>query len=101
MTGGLSAPSSRDATKYSNNLWMGAGTPPIWDSNAVNADPRLVSATGTYDLHLQATSPAIGAGLDLGISSIDFDGLQRPSGSAWDIGAYQLGGRGGGLAAPR
>jgi len=78
---------------WSNNLWYGAGAAPAGDSNAVNADPKLVSAVSTYDLHLQATSPAIGAGVNmtsLVVGLLDFDGRPRPTTGAWGIGAYQF-----------
>jgi len=87
-------PSNADSTKYSNNLWFGAGTPPTWDTNSVNSDPLLISATNPYDLHLQASSPAIGAGVNLtslGAGLLDFDGYPRTTSGAWDIGAYQFG----------
>jgi hypothetical protein len=53
----------------------------------LNADPLFVSST---DLHLQTTSPAIGAGANLSaVFTTDADGNTRPSYGAWDIGAYQ------------
>src|SRR5215470_16682428 len=79
---------------WSNNLWYGAGAAPAADVNAVNADPKFVSAVSTYDLHLQATSPAIGGGTNmasLGVGLRDFDGSPRPTSGAWGVGAYQIG----------
>src|SRR5262249_12349658 len=72
-----SLPGGADPTKYSNNLWFGAGTSPTWDSNSISSNPLLISATSPYDLHLQAASPAIGAGVNLtsfGVGLLDFDG---------------------------
>jgi len=61
------------------------------------ADPRyldiafgLGAHSSSNDLHLQATSPAIGAGLNLSaLFSADKDGVARPaSPAAWQLGAY-------------
>jgi len=41
------------------------------------------------DFHLQGSSPAIDAGNNVGVTS-DFDGVQRPQGSAYDIGAFEF-----------
>jgi len=52
------------------------------------SDPRFVNAA-TNDFHLQASSPAIDSGLILPGVTTDFDGVSRPQGSAYDIGAYE------------
>src|SRR5262249_20568140 len=73
---------------------FGGGSTPSWSTSSINANPLLVSATGTYDLHLKANSPAIGAGVNLtsrGAGLLDFDGRRRPTSGSWDIGAYQSG----------
>lgn len=88
-TGGTNQPSGPDRTKYSNNLWFGSGSSPSWDTSPVNRNPMLVAAGGTYDLHLRASSPAIGHGVAVTTPSYDFDGTLRPSSGRWDIGAYQ------------
>jgi hypothetical protein len=49
-------------------------------------DPKFVAADS--DFHLQSTSPAKDAGTDVGVTS-DFDGLPRPYGTRYDIGAYE------------
>jgi hypothetical protein len=51
------------------------------------ADPLFVSAT---DYHLQSGSPAINAGVDVGLTE-DYRGMVVPQGSAPDIGAYEFG----------
>lgn len=80
-----------DATKRSNNLWFGAGTAPGLDSSALNVNPQLFSVSAPYNLHLQNTSPAIGAGVNLSpLAAVDFDGITRPASGAWDLGAYQF-----------
>jgi hypothetical protein len=58
-------------------------------TNQTGADPMLVNGwLPPYDFHLQAGSPAIGAGVPVPSVSSDSDGNPRPSGSAQDIGAY-------------
>jgi hypothetical protein len=59
-------------------------------TNPVTGDPRYVSP-GSSDFHLQSTSPAINAGTNT-VNSIvtkDYDGLPRPQGSQYDIGAFE------------
>jgi hypothetical protein len=55
--------------------------------DAVSANPALVSSAGVFELHVAPNSPAIGAGVNLGFGSLDFDGFLRPR-TAWNIGAY-------------
>ena len=71
----------------------GAGTTV---SNNSTANPNFVNPSGSPpNFHLQATSTAA---LDLGFSTApltavvttDYDGVARPQGSAYDIGAYEL-----------
>ncbi len=52
-----------------------------------NTDPLFVSEAGE-DFHLQAGSPAIDTGMDVGVTD-DFDGRSRPSGAGFDLGAYE------------
>jgi hypothetical protein len=101
ISSGSGTPGAGQATQ---NLWYGAGSAPSFDTAAINADPKLISATSLYDLHLQVSSPALTSGLNMtsgGTGLYDFDGFARPASLSWDIGAYQLGGGGGGLVAPR
>ena len=85
------------------NLYFGgyAGTPFVWsgtaynfanyknsssqDANSLNSDPIF---TSTSDFHLQSTSPAINAGTNVGLTS-DYANNPVPSGSGYDIGAYE------------
>lgn len=59
--------------------WQGYG----FDTVGVNADPLFVS---TSDFHLQATSPCINAGVDVGLTS---DYVGKPLRGLPDIGAYE------------
>jgi hypothetical protein len=56
-----------------------------YDLHSVNADPLFVS---TSDFHLQAGSPAINTGVDVGLTT-DYAGHTVPIGPYPDIGAYE------------
>jgi len=70
------------ATGYNLADWK---TNSAGDAHAVNASPLLTSAT---DFHLQAGSPAINAGVSVGLTQ---DFLGRPVGNPPEIGAYEYG----------
>jgi hypothetical protein len=70
-----------------NNVFFGGGAALPGFTASVVADPRLVAAA-SFDFHLMAGSPAIGAGVATSAVT-DFDGNARPQAAAWDIGAYQ------------
>lgn len=83
----------KDTTNYSlQNGLVGTGT--------VTADPLFVNYTGdqTGNYHLQSNSPAIGIGTSTNAPTADFDGNTRPQSGAWDIGAYEYVGGGGGTS---
>ncbi len=70
------------------------------DSHSLAVSPVFVNTASTPDLHLQTSSPAKDAGLTLtsqGVT-VDFDNVSRPSGSAFDMGAYEFVTAGGGAA---
>lgn len=52
----------------------------------LTANPLFVSAT---DMHLQPSSPAIDTGTGTGAPLSDYDGVGRPQGSGYDMGAYE------------
>ncbi len=69
-----------------NLFWHSA---PVGDAaTAISADPQFVDLANG-DLHLQATSPAIDAGLPVDVTE-DSAGVSRPSGAGFDIGAYEF-----------
>ncbi len=70
-----------------NNVFFGGGAAPSGFTANVVADP-MVAGAASFDFHLLAGSPAIGAGVATSAVT-DFDGNPRPQGSAWDIGAYE------------
>jgi hypothetical protein len=77
------------STYYTYSQWQGFG----YDVHGVlGKAPSWVAAPGNE--HLNAGSPAIGAGTNLtnvGLAALGSDaaGIQRPSSGAWDIGAFQ------------
>ncbi|MGV8162328.1 MAG: choice-of-anchor Q domain-containing protein [Candidatus Nanoarchaeia archaeon] len=73
----------------SNNLFSVSGmsgTPGV-GNNSVIGNPLFVDAVNG-DFNLQSGSPAINAGIDVGIL-FDHEGVSIPQGSAPDIGAYE------------
>jgi parallel beta-helix repeat protein len=58
--------------------------------HSVTGDPKFVSVA-TSDFHLQSDSPCVDAGVDLSAHhTTDKDGVSRPQGAGWDIGAYEF-----------
>ena len=80
----------------STQLWGNHDDPPAWGTqtvaieldNIVNTDPLFVDPLNA-DFHLQSTSLAIDAGIATNAPSVDFDGIARPQGAGYDIGAYE------------
>jgi len=54
----------------------------------IATDPLFVNAPG--DVHLQAGSPCKDTGTSVGAPSVDLDGISRPQGSGYDMGAYEF-----------
>jgi hypothetical protein len=86
-----------DANQYTHNLVSGNASGNYRLQNglrpgaAVSAAPGFVgyTARGTPDLHLGASSPAIGKGTASHAAPTDFDGKIRNATTGYDIGAYQ------------
>jgi hypothetical protein len=62
--------------------------PADYPDDLVNVDPLPVDPAGD-DYDIQAGSPAIDAGMNVGVST-DIRGTPRPQGPAYDIGAYEF-----------
>jgi hypothetical protein len=58
-------------------------------TGTANGDPLYLSPAPGTDFHLALGSPAINAGNSDLVPSTDLDGNPRPSGSGYDIGAYE------------
>jgi hypothetical protein len=80
-----------------NNLWFGAGNAPGQTSANISADPQFVDL-GKFDFHLRTTSPAKDAGITVLPDNpfvlskgraTDKDGVARPQGKTFDLGAYE------------
>lgn len=86
--------SNNNLIAVDNNLYFGASTNSsgAWiDSHAKYANPTLVAAP--QDLHIKSGSPAIDAGLDLGINQIgvlDIDQQIRVHAGKVDMGADEI-----------
>jgi hypothetical protein len=85
------------------NLWYGAGSGPGQTQNNINADPQFVNLQfanpGGGDFHLRGSSPAKDAGAAVAPNNplvpgsaqpTDKDGVTRPQGKAFDLGAYEI-----------
>jgi nitrous oxidase accessory protein NosD len=93
---GISIDASSTGAVVQNNIvyenaWAeihdeGSGT--VQDHNLAGTDPHFIDALA-HDFHLQPTSPAIDAGVTLSEVPDDFDGVSRPQGAGYDIGAYE------------
>jgi len=73
-----------DSTITTLSSWQTATSQ---DGNSIISDPRFVN-TGDNEGHLQATSPCIDAGTEIGLSQ-DYTGTPVPQGSGVDIGAFE------------
>lgn len=56
--------------------------------HSLYGDPLFVNAA-SHNYHLAAYSPALDAGTSEGAPSVDLDGISRPQGEGYDIGAYE------------
>ena len=72
----------------SNNLFFGAGAAPAQFTASITGDPLFLNLP-VLDFHINTASPARDAGVNTGITH-DFAGNPRPSGAAYDIGAYEF-----------
>jgi hypothetical protein len=93
---GIHEEGSQGTNVYSNNLVYQNNTNfgvinGHSNTNNVVANPQFVNyiRTGGGDYHLQSTSPAINTGISTNAPTKDLDGIARPQGAAFDIGAYE------------
>ncbi|MBI2100713.1 MAG: right-handed parallel beta-helix repeat-containing protein [Candidatus Vogelbacteria bacterium] len=72
------------------NIFYQANANVPMGTHTLFADPQFVNYQrhSAWDFHLKSTSPARDAGINMGPST-DFDGNPRPSGTGYDIGAYE------------
>lgn len=99
----LMTPSSSlaEVTNVSNNLFFNTVRPTSWYKGHLANDPAskyanpLLKDIAAFDVGLLATSPAIDAGVEIGpIDGVEFaqdrNGVARPQGGAWDVGASEF-----------
>jgi hypothetical protein len=74
-----------------NCLFLGDGLPAEAASDASNmtADASLFQDAAGHDYHLAAGSAAVDAGVTLAQVLHDRDGVARPQGAGYDVGAYE------------
>ncbi len=60
----------------------------VYDHNLIDGDP-LFRDPEANDFHLLPNSPAIDAGATIAEVQSDHDGISRPQGKAYDLGAYE------------
>ena len=82
--------SSKDTAIIENNFidgFRGYSTE-TRGTNYIEGNPQFINPANP-DFHLKSISPAIDKGSSISIVNVDFDGKSRPSGSGYDIGAYE------------
>jgi hypothetical protein len=78
-----------------NNLVYGSSKPITMRvgsaTGTIAANPQFINyqANGTGDYRLKSTSPAVNKGTASFAPTTDIDGIARPRGAAFDIGAYE------------
>ena len=79
----------RNNISYLNtNKDASLGTGNTSSNNLFGTDPLFINAS-SGNFHLLSNSPAVDAGLATGAPDEDFDGIFRPQGTGFDIGAYE------------
>jgi hypothetical protein len=89
-------PSSQNL-EIKNNIFWGNGSNSVNNkagisfsqSNNLTSDPKFANVT-SGDFRLQSGSPAIDKGVAIGAVTTDFDGVKRPQGLGYDIGAFEF-----------
>jgi hypothetical protein len=72
-----------------NDNILDEGTATMMDHNLVGGVNPLFVNVAANDFHLQAGSPAINAGTMVALVPVDLDGIPRPQGNGYDIGALE------------
>jgi parallel beta-helix repeat protein len=78
----------RNNIAWRNDTEATIGTGSTADTNLFGEEPLFLDE-GTNDLHLRAASPAVDSGAAIPAVLTDFDGIPRPQGAGYDIGAFE------------
>jgi hypothetical protein len=100
LPGEIYSDGSKTQINGDHNLWFGVGAAPAQTTNNINTDPLLANRS-LGDFHLTASSPAVNTGLTVLPNNSfvpnpgpsignDKDGVLRPQGGAFDLGAYEF-----------
>jgi hypothetical protein len=73
---------------FTLDKWQKYGNAQFDQRSYYTTDPLYVDEPNG-DMHLQASSPAVDRGEALASFGVDKDGVARPQGAAWDLGAYE------------
>ncbi|MCG6137756.1 MAG: right-handed parallel beta-helix repeat-containing protein [Nostoc sp. LLA-1] len=73
---------------YDHNIYANDGNIVVQGDNDIIADPQFVNLSNN-DFRLKANSPAIDKGTNFSAVTTDIAGNRRPSGTKYDIGAYE------------
>jgi hypothetical protein len=76
-----------DGTFITFAQWQARGHDP---NSFVSSGSALFVNEAAFDYHLKSGSPAINAGASAPGVNVDLDGVTRPQGAAFDIGAYEF-----------
>jgi hypothetical protein len=89
-TGATSYNTYRNNLLYNNPVNVMNATGDVV-SGTITTNPLFVNyqANGSGNYHLQSTSPAINTGISTNAPATDLDGIARPQGAGFDIGAYE------------
>lgn len=70
-----------------HNGYYGGISIPAYDANPISGNPLFINAN-LHDYRLMSNSPYVNTGVSAGITR-DYNGLSRPQGSGYDIGAFE------------
>ncbi|MGH8651006.1 MAG: choice-of-anchor Q domain-containing protein, partial [Gammaproteobacteria bacterium] len=79
----------RNNIVYKNEDTFYLNNPGIVVDHNLTTDPQFINEAAK-DFHLKSTSPAVNTGSSVSAPTTDYDGVSRPQGSAFDIGAYEF-----------
>ena len=71
-----------------NNCYFGNGSGPGVDAHPINSDPLFTNAAA-LDFTIQSGSPCKNAGVTLASVTVDKNGVPRPQGASYDVGAFE------------